>query len=145
MVGFRGARGALRGFLRAPLEPMTARNPDPYPLRAQFIGMLYWTCPLCGRLNRTRMSPGCWTIHCKAPLCRRLYSLGLQFWHPSPGQRSALPGDPPDAMITATPPPASETDVATRTDPAEPMPAAVDRGTRRIYQPAHSQHTPDPD
>jgi hypothetical protein len=111
------------------------RNPDRYPLYAQFAGMLYWTCPNCGHLNKTRLLPGRWTIRCSIGPCQRLCVLGLLLYHAPIGRQHNQPGDPPDAQITATPP--TEHTNSEPTDNPQPMLIAKPMGKRKPYRPVH--------
>jgi hypothetical protein len=95
---------------------------DNFIVRAQLAGMLYWTCPKCGHMNKTQVKPGTWKAQCGASTCYRWIMFGLQ-WHPiEPGtSKHAIP---PDAVMSYK---------------QEPLPACKDGDTWFAGEPIHSQ------
>jgi len=66
-----------------------------FTLRARFTGVVDWTCPWCGHLNRYRVDRTGWRIRCKAKPCRRWFGYGLVLHSLSPLQHSGRGSMPP--------------------------------------------------
>jgi hypothetical protein len=73
------------------------RRKENFKIRAQFAGMLYWTCPKCGHLNSTRLAPIVWRVSCGASGCGRQLMVGLNFYYIAPGLGGL--GIPPDGVV----------------------------------------------
>lgn len=113
---------------------MSNRQPDRYAMRAQFVGVLYWTCPRCAKLNRTTMRPTRWQIQCASEHCKRAGTIGLVLYHATRDHYAK--GDPPDGLITEPVP--EETTEASHGLDLDPMPVVTPKGPRKLFTPVHS-------
>ena len=65
-----------------------------YKPRAVLVGTLYWNCPDCGQLTRSRLSWRKFFGKCSNPLCRRTIVFGVRFQPVIQGARTdKLPPD----------------------------------------------------
>src|ERR1700722_17594354 len=78
------------------------RRAQRFLIRARFEGMLYWTCPLCGGVNRRRLTPTEVRLRCTKSGCGRRLMVGLIFYDVAPGPAGI--GFPPDVFIPAEDP-----------------------------------------
>lgn len=116
---------------------MTKRFRDRFPVFIQIAGIVTWTCPRCGRVNRHRLAPGQFGIRCRGSHCRRAAVLGFLYYTPiqaGPIGGLNLPGDPPDGLILDALP--DQVDAAEQTS-SEPMLQAQYAGDRKPYAPVH--------
>ena len=57
---------------------------------ARFIGTLYWDCPSCSHMNRSKTHARTYSLQCDH--CKTLWLLGMTVWKKPPG-RHRVPRD----------------------------------------------------
>ena len=57
-------------------------------VRAVIIGPIWWSCPYCGQVNKTRLGWRTHTGQCKGPGCRRKLVFGLRLQPTAQGART---------------------------------------------------------
>ena len=99
-----------------------------YKCRAVMVGTLYWNCPGCGQLTRSRLSWRRFFGKCSNPRCRQTIVFGVRFQPVVQGARTDK--GPPDYRVLDT-------------SPRDPMPLAVyDPTPWRAGQPVHRLEEP---
>ena len=73
--------------------------------RGQFLGVLNWLCPACGKISRAHLGPKHgWHIACRGKACDAQFGLGFTFWQMPRGFKRPI-----DAGLPIDPMPIGET------------------------------------
>jgi hypothetical protein len=65
--------------------------------RAQFIGVLNWLCPCCGKISRAKLMPKLgWHLSCHGSGCDAQFALGFTLWQMARGFKRPIDAGLPD-------------------------------------------------